>query len=158
MRGKLADMGAVINEVSHKKHVPKVEQCNRTMKEHVLSAYNVLQFKHVPPIFIIELVYSQVFWCNMSALKSIIMETQSPSKIILNRKLDFNAHCKVESCEYVQRNKEYSNRMVTRTVGFIATCPTSNSQSLYQLQWLDLSPHATGCYWSGPLIGSMSKM
>ena len=49
MRGELADMGAIINIVSHAEHVPEIEQYNRTIKERVRSRYNVLPFKHFPP-------------------------------------------------------------------------------------------------------------
>eukprot|EP00804_Cyclotella_cryptica_P027713 CCRYP_010317-RA/>CCRYP_010317-RA protein AED:0.22 eAED:0.22 QI:0/-1/0/1/-1/1/1/0/146 len=84
-RGCLADLGAVINVVSHDEHVPKIERYNRTIKERVRSAYNMLPFKFVPPIFIVELVYAQVFWQNMFALKGSITQTQSPSELILNQ-------------------------------------------------------------------------
>ena len=81
----------------------------------------MLPFKVIPPIIIVELVYAQVFWRNMFALKGGVSTTQSPAEIILNRKLDFNAHCKVEFGEYVQTNEEHNNSMNTRTVGAIAT-------------------------------------
>ena len=106
MRGKLADMGAIINVVSRDEHVPEIERYNRTIKERVRAGYNILPFNHMPPILIIELVYSQVFWRNMFALKGGISLTQSPSEIILNQKLDFNTHCKVEFGEYVQTHEE----------------------------------------------------
>eukprot|EP00804_Cyclotella_cryptica_P010564 CCRYP_019864-RA/>CCRYP_019864-RA protein AED:0.30 eAED:-0.33 QI:0/0/0/0.5/1/1/2/0/271 len=95
MRGDLANLGAIINVVSRDEHVPEIERFNRTIKERVRTAYNVLPFEFVPPVFIIELVYAQVFWRNMFAIKGGISHTQSPSELILNRKLDFNAHCKV---------------------------------------------------------------
>ena len=106
MRGEFADMGAIINVVSRDEHVPEIEQYNRTIKERMRAGYNILPFNHMPPILIIELVYSQVFWRNMFALKGGISLTQSPSEIILNQKLDFNTHCKVEFGEYVQTHEE----------------------------------------------------
>ena len=121
MRGELADMGALINVVSRDEHVPEIERYNRTIKERVRSAYNMLPFKFVPPVFIIELVYAQVFWRNMFALAGSISSTQSPSELVLNRKLDFNAHCKVEFGEYVQTHEEHDNSMSAHTVGAIAT-------------------------------------
>jgi hypothetical protein len=104
----------------------------------VCTGYNVLPFQHVPPIFIIELVYLQVFWRNVFALKGSISLTQSPSEIILNHKLDFNAHCKVEFGEYVQTHKEHDNSMATCTVGVIATRPTGNSQGGYYFILLNM--------------------
>ena len=62
MRGDLADLGTIINVISYDENVPEIERYNRTIKECVRSAYNVLRFIHVPPVFIVELVYSQVFW------------------------------------------------------------------------------------------------
>ena len=73
----------------------------------------------------------------MFALKGGVSPTQSPSELILNRKLDFNAHCKVEFGEYVQTHEEHDNSMATRTVGAIATCPTGNIQGGYYFIRLD---------------------
>ena len=86
---------------------------------------------------IVELVYAQVFWRNMFALKGGVSTTQSPAEIILNRKLDFNTHCKVEFGEYVQTHKEHDNSMNTRTVGAIATRPTGNVQGGYYFIRID---------------------
>ena len=96
MRGDIASLGAIVNVVSCNEHVPEVERYNRTIKDRVRSQYNMLPFKVIPPIIIFELVYAQVFWRNMFALKGGVSTTQSPAEIILNRKLDFNTHCKVE--------------------------------------------------------------
>ena len=85
----------------------------------------------------VELVYSQVFWCNMFAIKGGISATQSPSELILNRKLDYNSHCKVEFGEYVQTHEEHDNSMAARSIGAIATQPTRNSQDGYYFIRLD---------------------
>ena len=67
----------------------------------------------------------------MFALKGGVSKTQSPSEIILNRKLNFNAHCKVEFGEYVQTHKEHNNAMQSRTVGAIATRPSNDEGGYY---------------------------
>lgn len=121
MRGAIADLGATINVVSRDEHVPEIERYNRTIKERVRSVYNMLPFKYVPPIFIVELVYAMVFWRNMFVIKGGVSPSQSPSELILNRRLDFNSHCKVEYGEYVQTHEEHDNSMGPRTVGAIAT-------------------------------------
>jgi hypothetical protein len=81
----------------------------------------------------------------MFALKSGISQTQSPSELVLNRKLDFNVHCKVEYGEYVQTHEEHDNSMATRTIGAIATRPTDNTQGGYYFIRLDtgrqINPH-----------------
>jgi hypothetical protein len=100
MRGEIADMGALLNVVSEGKHVPEIERHNRTIKDRVRCIYNMQIAKHFPPVFIVEMVYASVFWRNMFA-------TQSPAEFILNRKIDYNAHCKVEFGDYVQTHEEH---------------------------------------------------
>ena len=72
-------------------------------------------------------------WCNMFDLKGGISKTYSPSKIILNRKLNFNAHCKVEFGEYVQTHKEHDNTIQSRTIGAIATRPSNDGGGCYSV-------------------------
>eukprot|EP00804_Cyclotella_cryptica_P004090 CCRYP_019112-RA/>CCRYP_019112-RA protein AED:0.35 eAED:-0.77 QI:0/-1/0/1/-1/0/1/0/265 len=56
MRGELANLGAIIKVFSHDEHVSEIERYNRTIKERVQAAYNILPFKFVPPVFIIEIM------------------------------------------------------------------------------------------------------
>ena len=126
MCGDLADLHAQLNITACDEHVPEIERFNRTIKEHLRGNYNVLLFDHLPPMIVIEMVYTGAFWRNMLALKGSVSQTQSPSEIILNRKLNFNAHCKVEFGEYVQTHEEHDNSMQTRTIGTIATCPSND--------------------------------
>ncbi|KAL7487947.1 hypothetical protein ACHAW6_013525 [Cyclotella cf. meneghiniana] len=48
MRGDLADLGALINVVSHDKHVPDIKQFNQTIKERTRCTYNMVPYKHFP--------------------------------------------------------------------------------------------------------------
>ena len=137
MRGEIAALGAIINVVSRDEHVPEIERYNRTIKERVRAEYNVLPFTFIPPALLVELVYTQVFWRNMFALRGGISKTQSPAEIVVNRKLDFNSHCKVQFGEYVQTHEEHDNSMSARTVGAIATRPTGNTQGGYYFIRLD---------------------
>ena len=73
----------------------------------------------------------------MFALKGGISSTQSPSEIVLNCKLNFNAHCKIEFGQYAQTHKEHDNSMAACTVGAIATRPTGNTQGGYYFIRLD---------------------
>ena len=77
------------------------------------------------------MVYAAVFWRNMFALKGGVSKTQSPSEIILNCKLNFNARGKVEFGEYVQTHKDQGNKMQSRTVGVIATRPSNDEGGYY---------------------------
>ena len=101
--GNIADLGALFNVVSQDEHVPEVEQYNRTIKEHVRANYNILPFTHIPPMFIIKMVYHIIFCCNLQ--------------------VNVNAHGKIEFQEYVQMHKEHDHSMQSHTVGAIATHP-----------------------------------
>ena len=131
MRGDLADLHAQLNVTARDEHVPEAERYQRTIQERIRAQYNVLPFQCVPPIFIVEMVYKSVFWRNMFALQNGISKTQSPSEIVLNRKLDLNAHCKVEFGEYVQTHEEHDNSLKSRTVGAIATRPSTGNGAYY---------------------------
>ena len=131
MRGDLADLHATLHITSRDEHVPEVERYNRTIKERVRGNYTMLPYQHLPPIFVIEMVYNAVFWRNMFALKGGVSKTQSPSELVLGRKVDYNAHCKVEFGEYVQTHEEHSNDMTQRTLGAIATRPSNDAGSYY---------------------------
>ncbi|KAL7493808.1 hypothetical protein ACHAWT_003568, partial [Skeletonema menzelii] len=126
MRTEIADLHVRLHIVARDEHVPEIERYNRTIKERVRASYNSMPFEHVPPIMIIEMVYSSVFWRNMFALLTGISTTQSPGEIVLNRKLDYNLHCGVELFEYVHTHEEHDNSMAPRTLGAIATRPTGD--------------------------------
>ena len=121
----------MLHITSRDEYVPKVERYNRIIKERVHGNHIMLPFQHLPPVYIIEMVYSFVFWRNMCALKDSVSETQSPSEIVLNRKLNYNAHCKVKFGEYVQTHKEHNNVMASRTLAGIATRPSNDAGSYY---------------------------
>ena len=74
---------------------------------------------------------------TMFPLQGGISPTQSPYELILNQMLDFNLHCKVEFGEYVQTHEEHDNSMGPRTIGAVATRPTSNTQGGYYFIWID---------------------
>ena len=131
MRGELADLHATLHINSRDEHVPEIERYNRTIKERVRGNYTMLPFQHLPPMIVIEMVYNAVFWCNMFTLKGGVSTTQSPSELILNRKLNYNSHCKVEFGEYVQTHEEHNNDMSQRTLGAIATRPSNDTGSYY---------------------------
>ena len=97
-----------------------MECYNCTIKEQVHSAHNIF-FQYFLPVLIMELMYAQVFWRCMFALKGDISQTESPSELILYHKLDFNAHCKVEFGEYIKTREEHDKSMATHTIGAIAT-------------------------------------
>ena len=119
------------NVTARDEHVPEIERFNCTIKDRVRGHFNTLPFKHLPPVFVSEMVYHAVFWRNIFALRGGISTTQSPFEIVLNRKLDFNAHCKVEFGEYVQTHEEHTNDMNSRTIGTIATRPSTGDGAYF---------------------------
>ena len=131
MRGDLANLHAMLHITSRDEHVPEVERHNRTIKERVRGNHAMLPFQYLLPVFIIEMVYSSVFWHNMFALKGGVSKTQSPSNFFLSRKLNYNKHCKVEFDEYVQKHEEHNKDMTSRTLGAIATRPSNDAGSYY---------------------------
>ena len=126
MRGDIADLHADLVIVSADEHVPDIERFIRTIKERVRADWNMMPFEQGPPSFVAELVYRAIFWRNMFPLKNGISHTQSPGEIVLNRKLDFNLHCRVEVFQYVQTTEKTDNSMNPRTVGAIATRPSGD--------------------------------
>ena len=126
MRGDIANLHVHLHIVARDEHVPEIERYIRTIKERTRASYNVMPFRHVPPICVIEMVYSAVWWRNMFPLLAGISTTQSPAEIVLNRKLDHAKHCGIELFEYAQTHEEHDNTMSTRTVGAIATRPTGD--------------------------------
>merc|ERR1712086_528409 len=131
MRGDLANLHATLHITSRDEHVPEVERYNRTVKERVRGNHAMLPFQHLPPVFVIEMVYNAVFWRNMFALNRGVSKTQSPSEIVLNCRLNYNSHYKVEFGEYVQTHEEHNNDMTARTLGAIATRPSNDTGSYY---------------------------
>ena len=69
LRGDIADLGANINVVSRDEHVPEIERYIRAIKERVSATHNTTPFKFIPPIFIVEMVYANVFWRNILPIK-----------------------------------------------------------------------------------------
>jgi len=67
----------------------------------------------------------------MFASKGDVSKTQSPSENVLNRKLNYNAHYKVEFGEYVQTHEEHNNGMISRALGAISTRLSNDADSYY---------------------------
>ena len=95
MRGDLSNLGAIVKVVSCDENVPKIECLQLICQKTGEIRKQNLPLMDVSPVFIVEFVYAQVFLQNMFALKGGIPQTKSPSKLVLNCKLDFNAHCTV---------------------------------------------------------------
>ena len=83
----------------------------------------------------------------MFAVKDGVSKTQSPSEIVLNRKLNHNTHCKVEFGGYVQTHEEHNNDMTSRILGANTTRP-SNDADPYYLTSLQIRRRVNQHSWS----------
>ena len=71
------------------------------MKDQVPGNYNIIPFGRLFPIMVIEMVYTTVLWRNMFTLRGGLSKAQSPSEIILNCGLNFNAQYRIEPIKYI---------------------------------------------------------
>lgn len=131
LRDDLADLHVHLNITARDEHVPEIERFHRTIQERVRAIYNTLPFKKVPQLLVAEMINHAVYWRNMFPLKGGISTTESPSELVLNRKLDYNKHCQLEFGEYVQTHEESDNTTRSRTVGAIATRPSTGGEGGY---------------------------
>jgi hypothetical protein len=128
LRGNLADLGIGLNETGRNEHVPQVERYIRTVKERARATYNMLPFKQVPTIMVIEMIKSSVFWLNSFPYNNGVSANMSPRTVVTGHVIDYVRHCKYEFGEYVQVHEEHDNSMSSRTVGALAMRPTGNAQ------------------------------
>jgi hypothetical protein len=128
LRGDLANLGIGLNEAGRDEHVPQVERMIRTIKERARANYNMLPFKHMPPIMVIEMIKAAVFWLNAFPVEGGISDRMSPRTIVTGHTVDYSKHCKYEFGEYVQAHEEHDNSMRPRTVGALALRPNGNAQ------------------------------
>jgi len=128
LRGILADATSQLNITAEDEHVPEVERYIRTLKERTRATYNVLPFKKIPGMMIVEMVHSSNYWLNMFPANDGVSATQSPRRIMTGQSSDYLLHCKLQYGEYAQVHESHDNSMDTRTTGAIALRPTGNIQ------------------------------
>lgn len=57
-----------------------------------------------------------------------LSRTLGPRTIITGFDIDYNKHCKLSFCTYVQTHEQHDNSMKECTTGAIALRPSANSQ------------------------------
>ena len=90
-------------------HIPEVERFNRTIKDSVRSAYNVLPFTHVPKTVVRHLVLNAVFWWNALPNDNSPFDLYSNHYILHGVHTDFVRHVRSPFGSYVQTHKEHDN-------------------------------------------------
>jgi hypothetical protein len=128
LRANLADLGTQLNVTSENEHVPEAERFIRTIKERARAAYNMVPFKRMPGVMIVELVHSSNYWLNMFPANDGVSSTLSPRRILTGQNSDYALHGQLQFGEYAQVHESHDNSMSTRTTGAIALRPTGNLQ------------------------------
>ena len=103
-----------VNMTGRDEHMPETERFIRTVKVRTRAIVNTLLFKILPNLLIVEIVYNAVFWL-ICLHKEGIHTTLSPRTIMMEPKIDFNKHCKLQFRTYAQIHKQHNNSMIPRT-------------------------------------------
>ena len=96
---------------------------------------NILPFKKLPRLILIELIYHVVLWLNAFPLKnSGVSANLSPRELVIRHKLDFKKHCRAQFGSYCEVHDKPvpTNSMTSRTTPAIALGPTGNLQGTYK--------------------------
>ena len=116
------------NYCGQDEHVPEIERYIRTLKDRTRSGYNVLPFKYIPRMMLIQLVKVHNFWLNSFPHRDGVSSTLSPRYIMTGQKVDCAKHALLEFGAYVQTHESHDNTMQPRTVSAVCLGPSGNSQ------------------------------
>jgi hypothetical protein len=83
-----------INTTATREHVPEIEQHIWLIKEQGHGILNILPFKQMPQVMLIELIYHVILWLNAFPFQSGVSKLLSPRELVLWHFLDFKKHCK----------------------------------------------------------------
>jgi hypothetical protein len=148
LHATLADAQSSLNVTAEDEHVPEIERYIRTIKERTRCIYNVVPFKRMPGLMIVELVHSSNFWLNMFPANDGVSAVQSPRRILTGPTGDYALHCQLEFGEYAQVHESHDNSMLTHTTGAIALRPTGNIQGGYYFMSLTTAKRLTRYAWT----------
>ncbi len=71
-----------LNTTVPHEHVGKVEQKMRVIKKRARGTFNILPYKKLPKLMVIELLHFCVMWMNSFPMKSGMSEKWSPQKLV----------------------------------------------------------------------------
>jgi hypothetical protein len=127
------------NTTAAKEQVSKAKQMIRTIKERTRGLLATLPFKHIPWRMKIEFIYFIVLWLNPFLVKSGILSTFSPCKLLVWWKLDYKKHCRVLPGTYCEVHDKPSplNTMTPCTHEAIALGSMGNLQGSMKFYSLD---------------------
>jgi hypothetical protein len=124
----------VVNTPAAREHVTDIECRIRTIKERGCRIKNVLPYKRLPKLMLIELINFAAFWLNAFPSESGISDELSLREIILRRGIDFQKHCRVPFGTYVEAHDDpmITNDSNPPTTPAIAIGPTGSVQGTYK--------------------------
>jgi hypothetical protein len=99
-----------------------------------------LPFTHIPKRMKIEFVYFMIPWMNAFLVKSRILPTILPPKLLMWWRLDYRKHCCVPLETYCEVHNEPTptNRMALRTHEAIALGSTGNLQGSVKIYFINM--------------------
>jgi hypothetical protein len=74
--------------------------------------------------------------------------TLSHRTIVTGSKIDFNKHCKLQFCTYIQMHEQHNNSLLPRMAGAIALSPTGNEQGSYYFLSLHTGKRVARIKWT----------
>jgi hypothetical protein len=127
-----------LNTTAAQEHVGEIEGKIRVIKEKARGTINVLPYKILLKLIIIELMHFCVMWLNSFPDKSGISEKYSPQKLVSRHKLDAKLHCKFPFGAYceVHTDPDITNTTEPRMRWGICLSPTGNLQGSYKFMLL----------------------
>ena len=156
LRADLADVGTQLNVTAEDEHVPEAERYIRTLKERARATYNMVPFKKMPGIMIVELIHAANYWLNMFPANDGVSSTLSPRRIMTGQQCDYTLHGQLQYGEYAQVHESHDNSMSSRTTGAIALRPTGNVQGGYYFLSLSTGKRLNRFAWTAlPMPGEV---
>jgi hypothetical protein len=140
----------VVNTPAAREHVAEIERRIRTVKERGRGTKNVLPYKMLPKLMLVELINFAIFWLNAFPSESGISDEYSPRELILRRGIDFNKHCRVPFGTYVEAHDDpiVTNDSKPRTTPAIALRPTGNAQGTHKFLSLTTGKKIKRRFWT----------
>ncbi len=124
-----------INITAVREHIGEIERFIRTIKECSHTLMSDLPYNILPCQVTIHLVYFAVLWLNSLPAAAGVSKKYFPRKIVLDRELDFDKHCKATFGSYVEAHNDptITNTMHPRTFPGVFLGPTGNHQGTHKV-------------------------
>ena len=124
-----------INTTAAREQVGEFEWFICTIKERSQALVSDLPYHILPCQVTIHLVYLTVLWLNSLPVAAGVSTKYSPRKIVLDRELNSNKHCKATFGSNIEAHKDptITNTMCSCTLPGIFFGPTGNHQGTHKV-------------------------